>query len=182
MSDLSTARPLRAAEGARSLGSRRAIFAFMVVATMAGLLWLACIAVPPRSVGAIVFIALFAITLPWTVVGFWNAAIGFLVMRLCRDPVATVNPLVKTVRGDEKLIASTAILMCIRNESPDQVIRNLEPLLDGLTRAGAAHPFHAYLLSDSSDPGIVAAEAARFDAFAAKWDSTIPITYRRRAV
>jgi membrane glycosyltransferase len=182
MSDLSTARPLRAAEGARSLGSRRAIFAFMVVATMAGLLWLACIAVPPRSVGAIMFIALFAITLPWTVVGFWNAAIGFLVMRLCRDPVATVNPLVKTVRGDEKLCASTAILMCIRNESPDQVIRNLEPLLEGLARARVAHLFRAYLLSDSSDPDVVAAEAACFDAFAARWRSALPITYRRRAV
>jgi membrane glycosyltransferase len=182
MSDLSTARPLRAAEDARSLRLRRAIFGLVVAATMAGLLWLACIAVPPCSAGAIAFIALFTITLPWTVVGFWNAAIGFLVMRLCRDPVATVNPLVKSIGGDEKLTASTAILMCIRNESPDQVIRNLEPLLEGLARAGVAHLFHAYLLSDSSDPDVIAAEAARFDAFAARWRSALPITYRRRAV
>ena len=38
------------------------------------------------------------------------------------------------------------------------------------------------MLSDSSDPEIVAAEAARFETFAAKWNGTIPITYRRRAV
>jgi membrane glycosyltransferase len=125
---------------------------------------------------------LFAITLPWTVVGFWNAMIGFLVMRATRDPIAHVNPLAKTVRGDEPVTASTAILVCIRNESPDQVIRNLEPLLDGVTRASLAHLFHAYLLSDSSDPTVIAAEASRFEAFAAKWKSAIPVTYRRRAV
>jgi membrane glycosyltransferase len=145
-------------------------------------MWLAAIAVPPRSAGAIAFVALFAITLPWTVVGFWNAAIGFLVMRLCRDPVANVNPLATNIRGNEPLTASTAILMCIRNESADQVIRNLEPLLDGLVRERVAHLFHAYLLSDSSDPDILAAEASCFAAFAAKWKSAIPITYRRRAV
>jgi membrane glycosyltransferase len=182
MPNRSTARLAGAADIARTLARRRAIFAFLVAATMAGLLALACAAVPPRSAAAIVFILLFLITLPWTVVGFWNAAIGFVVMRLCRDPVASVNPLAKNIHGDEQLIASTAILMCIRNESPDQVIRNLEPLLDGLTRAGTAPLFHAYLLSDSSDPEIVAAEAARFETFAAKWNGTIPITYRRRAV
>jgi membrane glycosyltransferase len=182
MLDRPTARSGRAAACARTLTRRRAIFASLVAATIGGLLWLACLAVPPQSLGAIAFVALFAITLPWTVVGFWNAVIGFVVMRLCRDPVATVNPLAKNIRGDEPLAASTAILMCIRNESPDQVIRNLEPLLDGLTRAGVHHTFHAYLLSDSSDPEIVAAEASHFATFAQKWQSAIPITYRRRAV
>jgi membrane glycosyltransferase len=181
MLDRPTARRLRAAERARTLTRRRAIFAFVVIATMAGLLWLAAVAVPPRGAGAIAFLALFALTLPWTVVGFWNAAIGFLVMRLCRDPVATVNPLAQNSRGDETLTASTAILMCIRNESPDQVIRNLEPLLEGFVRAGVHRLFHVYVLSDSSDPEMIAAEASRFDAFAGKWETTIPITYRRRA-
>ncbi|MBV9394451.1 MAG: glucans biosynthesis glucosyltransferase MdoH [Methylobacteriaceae bacterium] len=182
MLDQPSVRPGRAAECTRTLTRRRAIFAFVVAANIAGLLWLASIAVPPRSFGAILFVALFAISLPWTVVGFCNAVIGFVVMRLCRDPVATVNPLAKNSSGDEPLTASTAILMCIRNESPDQVIRNLEPLLDGIARARAHPLFHAYLLSDSSDPEIIAAEALRFEAFEKKWKSTIPITYRRRAV
>src|SRR5437763_9955135 len=103
MSDLSTARPLRAAEDARSLRLRRTIFALVAVATMAGLLCLACIAFPPRSVAALGFIALFAITLPWTVAGCWNAAMGFPVMRLFRDPVATVNPLVNATGVAELL-------------------------------------------------------------------------------
>ena len=74
-------------------------------------------------------------------------------MRFCRDPAAAVNPMAASIRGDEPVTASTAILMCIRNESPDQVTRNLQPLMDGLVQARVAHLFHVYMLSDSSDPG-----------------------------
>jgi membrane glycosyltransferase len=165
-----------------TLARRRALFAVLVVATMAAVLWLAAVAVPPYSVGAIAFLVLFTVTLPWSVVGFWNATIGFLIMRFCRDPAAAVNPLAASIRGDEPVTASTAILMCIRNESPDQVTRNLQPLLDGLVQARVAHLFHVYVLSDSSDPGIIAAETSCFDAYTAKWQGTIPVTYRRRAV
>jgi membrane glycosyltransferase len=182
MLDRPTARAMRTADGVRTLRRRRAIFALLAATTIAGLLWLACVAVPPRSAAAILFIALFAVTLPWTVIGFWNAAIGFVVMRCCRDPLAVVNPLAKNSGGDEPVTAATAILVCIRNESPDQVIRNLEPMLDGLTRARAHPCFHVYLLSDSSDPETIGAEASRFAAFAAKWSKTIPVTYRRRTV
>jgi membrane glycosyltransferase len=125
---------------------------------------------------------LFTVTLPWSVIGFWNATIGFLIMRFCANPAATVNPLAASIRGDEPVTASTAILMCIRNESPDQVVRNLQPLMDGLVEARVAHLFHVYVLSDSSDPGIIAAEATCIDPFIAKWQGTIPVTHRRRAV
>ena len=144
--------------------------------------WLACVAVPPRSLGAVAFLALFAVTLPWPVIGFWNAVIGFLIMRLHQDSATAVNPLVARSRGDEPITSSTAILMCIRNESPAQVIRNLEPLLNGLVQAQAAHLFHVYLLSDSSDPDVIAEEGSHFEPFMAKWNSTIPVTYRRRLV
>ncbi len=164
------------------LARRRALFAVLVAATMVAVLWLATVAVPPRSFGAIAFILLFTVTLPWSVVGFWNATIGFLIMRFARDPAAAVNPLATSIRGDEPLTESTAILMCIRNESPDQVTRNLQPLMTGLVEARVAHLFHVYLLSDSSDPGIIAAETSCFDAFIAEWQGTIPVTYRRRAV
>jgi membrane glycosyltransferase len=161
---------------------RRALFAVLVGATTAWMLWLAVLAVPPRSAGAFLFIALFAVTLPWSVVGFWNAIIGFLIMRISRDPVAAVNSMAARIRGDERVTALTAILMCVRNETPDQVIRNLTPLLDGLVAAHVAHLFHFYVLSDTSDPEIIATEDACFDALAAKWRGTVSITYRRRAV
>lgn len=149
---------------------------------MAAVLWLALVAVPPFSAGAIAFLVLFTITLPWSVIGFWNATIGFLIMRLCRDPAAAVNPMAASIRGDEPVTASTAILMCIRNENPDQVTRNLQPLMDGLVQADVAHLFHVYVLSDTSDPAIAAAETNCIDAFITKWRNTIPVTYRRREV
>jgi len=61
------------------------------------------------------------------------------------------------------------------------VTRNLLPLLDGLEAARVAHLFHAYILSDSSDPEIIAGEDACFGAFAAKRRGAVPVTYRRRA-
>ena len=161
---------------------RRVLFAALVAATMIAVLWLAAFAVPPHSFGAISFLVLFAITLPWSVIGFWNAFIGFLIMRLARDPAVTVNPLAASIRGDEPITASTAILMCIRNESPDPVTRNLEPLMQGLVESGVADKFHVYILSDSSFPDVIAEETALFDAFIAKWQGIIPITYRRREV
>src|SRR6202142_2139940 len=164
------------------LARRRALFAVLIAGTMAAGLWRAAVAVPPYSAGAISFLVLFTITLPWSVVGFWNGFIGFLIMRLAQDPAVAVNPLAASIRGDEPVTASTAILMCIRNESPDQVTRNLQPPLEGLVQAHVAHLFHVFLLSDSSDPGIIAAEKSCFDAFIAKWQGTIPVTYRRRAV
>src|SRR6185295_14538947 len=127
--------PIIAEDQAAELTLRRALFAFLVAVTMAAVLWLAAVAVPPNSFGAIAFLVLFAVTLPWSVVGLWNAVIGFLIMRLCRDPAVAVNPLAGSIRGDEPVTASTAILMCIRNESPDQVVRNLQPLLEDLVLA-----------------------------------------------
>ena len=167
---------------ATTLGRRRALFACLVGATMAAVLWLAMVAVPPRSFGGIAFLVLFAITLPWSVIGFWNSLIGFLIMRLCPDPATTVNPLAASIRGDEAVTASTAILMCIRNESPEQVVRNLQPLLEDFVHAEVADRFHVYLLSDSSDPEVIAAETEQFDTFIARWSGIIPVTYRRRAV
>ncbi len=163
------------------LARRRALYAVLVGVTMAGIVWLAAMAVPPRGAGAILFLVLFTVTLPWSVVGFWNATIGFLIMSGARDPVAAVNPMAANIHEDEPITASTAILMCIRNETPNRVTRNLRPLLDGLVAAHVAHLFHIYVLSDTGDPEIIAAEDACLSAFAAKWRDTVEITYRRRA-
>jgi membrane glycosyltransferase len=163
------------------LTGRRALFCALVGATTIGLLGLAADAVPPRSVGAVAFILLFAITLPWSVIGFWNACIGFVVMRGARDPVAAVNPLAHSIRGDEPILAATAILVCIRNEVPTQVTRNLMPLLDGLVAAEVVSRFRIYLLSDTSDANLIAAEEACFNAFIDHRRDGIEIIYRRRA-
>ncbi len=167
---------------ATAITRRRALFAVLVASTMIAVLWLATVAVPPHSFGAISFLVLFAITLPWSVIGFWNAFIGFLIMRFARDPAVTVNPLAASIRGDEPIMSSTALLMCIRNESPEPVARNLQPLLEDLVKAGVERQFHVYVLSDSSDPEIIAAEVALIEQFTAQWHGIVPVTYRRRAI
>ena len=127
-----------------------------------------------------VLLGLFALTLPWTVIGFWNSAIGLLIMRFAADPVAAVMPAAARVRGDEPITASTAILLCIRNEAPERTIRSLVPMLDGLAASGAADRFHLYVLSDTGDPAIAAEEERAFASLVAQWRDRLAITYRRR--
>jgi membrane glycosyltransferase len=161
---------------------RPALFFAAVAATIAGLVWLAVLALSPAGFGVVdaVLVALFAVTLPWYVIGFWNATIGLLIMRFARDPVAAVTPVAGRVRGDEPITASTAILLCIRNEPPQRAARLLEPMLEGLAARGVGEQFHVYVLSDTSEPGMAAAEDATFAALATAWRGRLALTYRRR--
>jgi membrane glycosyltransferase len=150
--------------------------------TLAGLIWLAVVALMPGGFGLVdlVLVVLFAVTLPWYVIGFWNATIGLLIMRFARDPVAAVTPVAGRIKGDEPITASTAILLCIRNEPPERAARLLEPLLAGLAARGIGERFHLYVLSDTSEDAIAAAEDARFAALASFWRGRVALTYRRR--
>jgi membrane glycosyltransferase len=161
---------------------RPALFFAAVAATIAGLVWLAVLALSPAGFGVVdaVLVALFAVTLPWYVIGFWNATIGLLIMRFARDPVAAVTPVAGRVRGDEPITASTAILLCIRNEPPQRAARLLEPMLEGLAARGVGEQFHVYVLSDTSEPGMAAAEDATFAALVTAWRGRLALTYRRR--
>jgi membrane glycosyltransferase len=166
------------------LFGRRVLFVVLFTATVAGTLALAALALSPGGISVIdlALLALLAVTLPWMVVGFWNAVIGFLIMRLAADPTAAIMPLAARIRGDEPVMASTAILLCIRNELPERMIRNLEPMLVGLDAAGCGERFHLYVLSDTSDAAIAGSEEARFAELSARWRGRIAITYRRRTV
>ena len=161
---------------------RPALFFFLVGSTIAGFLWLGAVALSPGGLGAIdlVLIILFAVTLLWFVIGFWNAIIGLLIMRFARDPVAAVTPIAGRVQGDEPITASTAILLCIRNEQPEQVARLLEPMLEGISTAQLGGHFHIYVLSDTSDCDIALAEELRFAALSETWRDRVPLRYRRR--
>ena len=99
---------------------RRVLFCVLFAVTMAGSLALAALALSPGGLGVIdiVLLVLFAMTLPWMVAGFWNAMIGFLIMRFSDDPIAAVVPITGQLRGDEPITASTAILLCIPTNSP----------------------------------------------------------------
>jgi membrane glycosyltransferase len=168
----------------KTITGRRVLFAILFMLSMAGSLTLAAVALSPGGFSAtdVALLVLFAITLPWMVAGFWNSVIGFLIMRFSSDPIAAVMPLAAYIRGNEPVSATTAILLCIRNERPERIIRNLEPMLAGLCASGFGGYFHLFVLSDTSDLHIAAAEEARFAVLAARWDGCIAITYRRREI
>jgi membrane glycosyltransferase len=107
--------------------------------------------------------------MPWSVIGFWNATIGFFIMRFARDPIATVLPATARVRGDEPITASTAITIFVRNEPPDRVIRNLDAMMREIAAAGVADRFHLYVLSDTSQPDVAALEEKQFGTLADEW-------------
>jgi membrane glycosyltransferase len=134
------------------------------------------------SIVDITLLTFFALTLPWMVAGFWKAVIGFLIIRFSANAVTAVLPVAARIRGNEPVTASTAILLCIRNEMPERVMRNIEPMLAGLDAAGCGERFHLYVLSDTSDAKIASSEETCFAELASRWCDQIAITYRRRAV
>ena len=184
MLERSPPQALQADAAGNDISGRRVLFAVLFATTMAGLLPLAALALAPGGFDIIdiTLLALFAVTLPWMVAGFWNAVIGFLIVRLAADPIAAVMPAAARIRGDEPVTMSTAILLCIRNESPERMIRNLEPMLAGLDVAGCGERFNLYVLSDTSDAKIAGDEEACFAAFTSRWRGRVAITYRRRTV
>jgi membrane glycosyltransferase len=166
------------------IAARRAAFAALVVVTIAVLFALAAYALSAGGFGFAdaLLLLFFALTMPWSVIGFWNAAIGFLIMRFARDPVELVVPSVAGVRNDEPIVASTAITIFVRNEPPERVIRNLDAMMREIELSGAASRFHLYVLSDTGHADVAALEESGFNDLAARWRDRVPVTYRRRTV
>jgi membrane glycosyltransferase len=158
------------------------LFSVLVLSSIAGLLVLAARALSPGGFDALdlLLLVLFALTTPWFVVGFWNAAIGFVVMRFARDPISAVVPQAAERLGAHEIAVSTAIVLCVRNEQPDRVARNLDVMMDDIVNAGCAEHFHVYVLSDTSRPEIAAKESETFATLQRAWDNRVGLTYRRR--
>ena len=174
---------LNAGPDSRIVG-RRALFTTLVLLTIASLLALAASALSAGGFGwlDVLLLVFFGATMPWSVIGFWNATIGFFIMRFARDPVATVLPIAARVAADAPITVSTAIVMCVRNEPPDRVIRNLDVMMRDITAAGAADRFHVYVLSDTGVADVAALEEKSFATLAEQWNGRIPVTYRRRTI
>src|SRR6185437_8834431 len=161
--------------------SRRIVFAALVAASIAALLILAARALSAGGFGAgdLVLLLLFGLTTPWLAVGFWNSVIGLILMR-GQDASAFLIP--ETARQPEPTVitVSTAILMCVRNETPVRVLRNLDTMMADLDAESWGERFHVYILSDTNQPDVAAAEQEAFESLASKWVGRFAVTYRRR--
>ena len=167
---------------ARGLRLRRIGFLILCSATAAGMLVLMASALfvqRPDPLGLAMLTA-FALTLPWTVVGFWNAVIGLVLMAFSRTPAAVVSPELQEPVGDDPITESTALLVCVRNEDPERLRRNLSWMIGGLAARAEAKRFHLYVLSDSDRPARAAAEEALAQELAQRFGNRLAVTYRRR--
>jgi membrane glycosyltransferase len=162
--------------------ARRIVFFTLVGLTITAMIWLLVLALSAGGFSPVdlLLVILFALTLPWLVIGFWNAAIGFVIMRFASDPAAAVTPAAGRVSGREPIATSTAILVCIRSEPPERVIRHIAPMIEGLVKQGVGPRFHVYVLSDTSDLAHAAIERRHFAELASAWRGRMEITYRRR--
>ncbi|MDQ8002269.1 MAG: glucans biosynthesis glucosyltransferase MdoH [Pseudomonadota bacterium] len=161
---------------------RRAGFAAAVAVTVVGLIGLMAATLFVAQVDAIglAMLIAFAVTLPWTAIGFWNAVIGLALMVFSRDAAGLVAPHVRAVDLQQRIDTSTALLACIRNEDTERLSHNLGWMLDGLIDSGHGGAFHLYVLSDSDDPEVVAAEGRMVAHLQARFGAGIGLRYRRR--
>jgi membrane glycosyltransferase len=105
---------------------------------------------------------LFGVLFAWISAGFWTAVMGAWVLvfgrgasplmrGLADEPVRPLDPTVRT-----------AIIMPICNEHVPTVFGGLAATIDSLVATGESHRFDVYVLSDTGDPDIRAAEHAAY--------------------
>lgn len=127
-----------------------------------------------------VLLACLAVAAPWTVLGFWNAAIGLWLLHGTRDGIARVAPFARAGDAPEPLHVTTAVLMTLRNEDPGRAMARLRVVKDSLDATGEGHAFRYFVLSDTSRPEIAAAEEAAVEAWRREAADPDRIVYRRR--
>ena len=169
-----------------SITNRRRIFASLVILSIVSLLGLMYATLSTKGLTALelVMMICFFVTLPWLVIGFWNAVIGLFLMRFTKNPGSIVNPLLSEYKDDSPILDSTAIVSCIRNEDTSIVVRNLEGMLSELEAAGLSKTdkFTLYVLSDSSEPNIIKDEEVVYRDLQTRWKGEFEVIYRHRTV
>ena len=166
-----------------TLQARRRLVATLNLVTLAGLLWgLAhVLSAGGWSLADIAIFIAFLFGAPWTVLGFWNAAIGLWLLHGTKDGLARVAPFAAAGEADTPLAVRTAVLMTLRNEVPARAFRRLEIVKQSLDTTGQGAWFDYFVLSDTNDPAVAAAEAELAAAFAARIGEQGRLTYRRRS-
>ena len=169
-----------------SITNRRRIFTVLVTLSIACLLALMYATLSTKGLTALelVMMGCFFVTLPWLVIGFWNAVFGFILMHFSKNPASIVNPMLAEYEERAPIVNSTAIVSCIRNEDTSIVLRNIEGMLSELENVGMSKTgkFTLYVLSDSSDAEIIEDEEIVFNSLQTKWKNEFEVVYRHRKV
>ncbi len=165
------------------LTRRRRIVLVLNVVTYALMLWVAS-----RVLGAggwtvvdMVLLLAFAIGTPWTVLGFWNALIGLWLLHFRRDAMAAVAPYAPAGDSPTPIRIKTAVFMTLRNEDPGRAILRLKTVKASIDATGEGAAFSYFVLSDTNNPAVAAAEEKAVEAWQAGDPDRERIVYRRRA-
>ncbi len=164
-----------------ALRRRRALFATLVLLTYLAALLAMVRLLAANGVGPvdIVLLGCFAAMLPWNVIGFWNAVVGFGLLTFARNPTRHVFPRAAPTRN-EPLAVRLALVMPVRNEEPARVVGHLEETIASLDATGVPLDFEAYLLSDTRVAEISVAEVAAFECWRRRARRPERLHYRRR--
>ncbi|WP_349370018.1 glucans biosynthesis glucosyltransferase MdoH [Salinarimonas sp.] len=166
-----------------SLFRRRLLVSTLTLLVFGALLAAAAAILAADGLGALdaVLLLAFAASAPWTVLGVVNAGIGFALARLARDPFASVAPFAAAGERATPIASRVAVFMTLRNEDAARAIRRLARVRDGLEATGEGRAFSFFVLSDTSDPAVAAAEEAEIARWRREAGPSARIAYRRRA-
>lgn len=170
-------------QSVRTLRARRWLVASLNLVTLAALLYGVAhvLSAGGWSLADIAIFIAFLFGAPWTVLGFWNAAIGLWLLHGTQDGLDQVAPFAAAGEVDTPLSIRTAVLMTLRNEVPHRAFRRLEIVKQSLDATGEGAWFDYFVLSDTNDPAVAAAEEELAAAFAARIGEQGRLTYRRRS-
>ena len=154
--------PQRRASDARPLMARRLVLlALVVLGAYVGTQAMA--EVLPQRGAALAergLLVLFGILFAWISAGFWTGVMGAGVMLFGRGKSPLMRGLASAPVRPLDPEARTAIIMPICNEHVPTVFGGIAATIDSLVSTGESENFDVYVLSDTSDPDIRAAEHA----------------------
>lgn len=166
-----------------SFDRRRRLFLTLVLSTGLGgllMLFLALASAGVSLLASIPLALLFALTFTWIAVSFWHAVIGFVLMLADRDPHSLRRRPTIDRHGHDLARHRTALVMPIHNEDPLAVRNGLAATARSLLQAGSAAGFEIFVLSDTRDADILAAEQAALAALQRELGERLPLHYRHR--
>ena len=152
--------PARAAHDSRPVMLRRLLLlAFVILG--AGFGTHAMLQVLPDGGGTLAergLLLLFALLFGWISAGFWTGLMGAWVLLRDHAPHSLLATLQRTPPNPETPAPRTAIVMPICNEDVPTVFGGLRATWESLERTGAIDDYDFFVLSDTNQPDIRAAE------------------------
>jgi membrane glycosyltransferase len=114
------------------------------------------------------------------VLGFWNSLIGLWLLHFRKDVMAEVAPYAAAGDQPTPIGIKTAIFMTVRNEDPGRAILRLKTVKASVDATGEGAQFSYFVLSDTNDAAVAAAEERAVEAWKAADRDGDRIVYRRR--